>query len=90
MTTFGKIEHMPIGATLEGVYNGCYGDNGIHADNIFDIANYDQSVKFKPQSIEVHDETITLVNRFGSRINSRIMAEINIKRGTMVIWRDGK
>lgn len=77
MTKFGKIEHMPIGAVLTGIYSSSLGDNP------FDIANYDQSIRVAPKTIEVHDDTITLMCFFGKKRSS---AEVNIKRGTIVMW----
>ncbi|EDJ1279842.1 hypothetical protein GE594_10290 [Salmonella enterica] len=66
-----KVENMPVGATLLGVQR----ENG----------EWDE-LKFKPRSIEVHDDVICLLSGYadGYKSGNNYGAEINIKIGTNV------
>lgn len=66
-----KVENMPVGAMLLGVQR----ENG-ELDEL----------KFKPRSIEVHDDVICLLSGCsgGYKSGNNYGAEINIKRGTNV------
>ena len=68
----GKIEKMPLGASIIGIKD----DNGDWHD-----------VSFPIKRIEVHDDLICLLAHHGSYKNNPFSAELNIKRGTMVKWK---
>lgn len=65
------VELMPVGAILVGIQREC--------------GEWDD-MKFKPRSIEVHDDTITLLSGYagGYQTGNNYSGEINIKRGTKV------
>lgn len=66
-----NVENMPVGAALLGIQR----ENG----------EWDE-LKFKPRSIEVHDDIICLLSGYsgGYKSGNNYGAEINIKRGTNV------
>ncbi|QHR74769.1 hypothetical protein H1N87_gp36 [Escherichia phage herni] len=68
----GKIEKMPLGASIIGIKD----DNGDWHD-----------VSFPIKRIEVLDDLICLLAHHGSYKNNPFSAELNIKRGTMVKWK---
>lgn len=81
MCIIGKIECMPLGARLVGVHDQNLGD---------DVSNsefYSKDIAFKPQNIEIHNGTFTLMGSFSRCRDSRaVMIEIGIKRGSWVMW----
>ncbi|QHR65742.1 hypothetical protein H1N92_gp27 [Escherichia phage aaroes] len=68
----GKIEKMPLGASIIGIKD----DNGDWHD-----------VSFPIKRIEVQDDLICLLAHHGSYKNNPFSAELNIKRGTIVKWK---
>lgn len=79
MIKVNKIELMPIGARLVGIFNGQWGDN------VLDHGNYDKSVTFQAKGIEVHDDIITLKNFYTSP-RKGYGAELSLNRGMWVMF----
>lgn len=91
----GRIEEMPVGATLTGIVTkpktlvvrfGVLGYGGQTQDFYSDEV-VDRNIRFKPARIEVDDKVITLLrgNSFGSG-KYGANAEMGIERGTLVEW----
>lgn len=72
IVTQGKIEDMPVAATLKGVQL----DDGMWFE-----------VTAKPKTIEIHDDVVILLLHYGGAKNRTVAGEISIKRGTMVKWK---
>lgn len=72
IVTQGKIEDMPLGASIIGIRD----NNGDWHD-----------VSFPVKRIELHEDMICIMAHHGSYKDKPFAAELNIKRGTMVKWK---
>lgn len=72
IVTQGKIEDMPLGASIIGIRD----NNGDWNDFSFPV-----------KRIELHEDMICILAHHGSYKDKPFSAELNIKRGTMVKWK---
>lgn len=63
-----KVEAMPLDAKIIGVCQG---------DEVIDFV-------FKPNRIEVHNDSITFLDAHGAHRGEGFMAEVSFKRGTVL------
>lgn len=85
-TKEGRIEMMPLSAKLVAVAVSPSGGPVILSEGMAVSCGWYDGVQIKPVRIEVNSDYVTLLSEHPGFPNSMPVAEINIKKGTLVKW----